>query len=586
MGRLSPSVMNDPLSNRGTAFTAAERDRLGLVGRLPDAVLTLDQQARRAYEQLRRQPDDLAAYINLEQLHDRNEVLYHRLLTEHLTELLPIVYDPTVGEAIKTYSHEYRRPRGVFLSIDRPQDLRRSFEELDLAPDEVDLVVVTDAEQILGIGDWGVHGIQISVGKLAVYTAAAGIDPARCLPVVLDVGTDNETLLNDPLYLGVRHSRARGERYDSFVAAYLDTVATLYPDALLHFEDFGAGNARRFLERYGERYRMFNDDLQGTGAITLAAVRSALKITGSPFREQRVVVFGAGTAGVGIADQLREAMVRDGLGNDDATRRIWLVDRPGLLLDDMDGLRDYQRVYARPKGEVARWADGGGGGDSGGGGGGGGGGGKGSGGDSGDAGEGVDARDGVDLLTTVRNVHPTVLIGTSTVRGTFTRQVVLEMAKHVERPVIFPLSNPTEKIEAMPADLLRWTGGKALTTAGIPVDPVEIDGVRHVIGQANNALVYPGLGLGVVVSRAERLTPGMLLAAADAVAGQADGGGPGAPLLPQVENLRASSAAVAVAVVRAAVDEGVARVAPDDVVQAVQDAMWQPEYGVTSRSPC
>ncbi|MFI2235465.1 NAD-dependent malic enzyme [Streptomyces chrestomyceticus] len=553
-----PWVMNDPLTNRGTAFTAAERDRLGLVGRLPDAVLTLDQQARRAYEQLCRQPDDLAAYIHLEQLHDRNEVLYYRLLTDHLAELLPIVYDPTVGEAIKTYSHEYRRPRGVFLSIDRPQDLRRSFEELALAPDEVDLVVVTDAEQILGIGDWGVHGIQISVGKLAVYTAAAGIDPARCLPVVLDVGTDNETLLNDPLYLGVRHSRARGERYDAFVAAYLDTVSTLYPDALLHFEDFGAGNARRFLERYGGRYRMFNDDMQGTGAITLAAVRSALDVTGVPFREQRVVVFGAGTAGVGIADQLREAMVRDGLNGAEATRRIWLVDRPGLLLDGMDGLRDYQRGYARPEEEVENWgAD--------------------------DAG-----RDSVDLLTVVRNVRPTVLIGTSTVRGAFTRQIVREMAEHVERPVIFPLSNPTEKIEAMPADLLRWTGGKALTTAGIPVDPVEIDGVRHVIGQANNALVYPGLGLGVVVSRAERLTPGMLLAAADAVAGQVDGrtdGGPGAPLLPQVENLRASSAAVAVAVVRAAVGEGVARVAPDDVVQAVQDAMWQPEYGRTSSSP-
>ncbi|GCD45642.1 NAD-dependent malic enzyme [Streptomyces paromomycinus] len=553
-----PWVMNDPLTNRGTAFTAAERDRLGLVGRLPDAVLTLDQQARRAYEQLRRQPDDLASYIHLEQLHDRNEVLYHRLLTDHLAELLPIVYDPTVGEAIKTYSHEYRRPRRVFLSIDRPQDLRRSFEELDLAPDEVDLVVVTDAEQILGIGDWGVHGIQISVGKLAVYTAAAGIDPARCLPVVLDVGTDNETLLNDPLYLGVRHSRARGERYDAFVAAYLDTVSTLYPDALLHFEDFGAGNARRFLEQYGERYRMFNDDMQGTGAITLAAVRSALDVTGVPFREQRVVVFGAGTAGVGIADQLREAMVRDGLEGAEATRRIWLVDRPGLLLDGMDGLRDYQRGYARPREEVENWrADGAG-------------------------------RDGVDLLTVVRNVRPTVLIGTSTVRGAFTRQIVREMAEHVERPVIFPLSNPTEKIEAMPADLLRWTGGKALTTAGIPVDPVEIDGVRHVIGQANNALVYPGLGLGVVVSRAERLTPGMLLAAADAVAGQVDGrtgGGPGAPLLPQVENLRASSAAVAVAVVRAAVGEGVARVVPDDVVQAVQDAMWQPEYGRTPSPP-
>ncbi|KEF19165.1 malate dehydrogenase [Streptomyces rimosus] len=558
-----PSVMSDPLTNRGTAFTAAERDRLGLVGRLPDAVLTLDQQARRAYEQLRRQPDDLAAYINLEQLHDRNEVLYYRLLTDHLTELLPIVYDPTVGEAIKTYSHEYRRPRGVFLSIDRPRDLRRSFEELELGADEVDLVVVTDAEQILGIGDWGVHGIQISVGKLAVYTAAAGIDPARCLAVVLDVGTDNETLLNDPLYLGVRHSRARGERYDAFVAAYLDTVSELYPDALLHFEDFGAGNARRFLERYGERYRMFNDDMQGTGAITLAAVRSALNVTGSRFGEQRVVVFGAGTAGVGIAAQRREEMVRDGLDKDEATRRFWLVDRPGLLLDDMDGLRDYQRGYARPKGEVEDWA---GGADR-------------AGGDTGHA-----ADQGIDLLTTVRNVRPTVLIGTSTVRGAFTRQVVEEMAQHVERPVIFPLSNPTEKIEAMPADLLRWTGGRALTTAGIPVDPVEVEGVRHVIGQANNALVYPGLGLGVVVSRAERLTPGMLLAAAEAVAGQVEGGGPGAPLLPQVENLRASSAAVAVAVVRAAVEEGVARVAPDDVVQAVQDAMWQPVYGETPRS--
>ncbi|WP_030375075.1 NAD-dependent malic enzyme [Streptomyces rimosus] len=557
-----PSVMSDSLTNRGTAFTADERDRLGLVGRLPDAVLTLDQQARRAYEQLRRQPDDLAAYINLEQLHDRNEVLYYRLLTDHLTELLPIVYDPTVGEAIKTYSHEYRRPRGVFLSIDRPRDLRRSFEKLELGADEVDLVVVTDAEQILGIGDWGVHGIQISVGKLAVYTAAAGIDPARCLAVVLDVGTDNETLLNDPLYLGVRHSRARGERYDAFVAAYLDTVSELYPDALLHFEDFGAGNARRFLERYGERYRMFNDDMQGTGAITLAAVRSALNVTGSRFGEQRVVVFGAGTAGVGIADQLREAMVRDGLDEDGATRRFWLVDRPGLLLDDMDDLRDYQRGYARPKGEVESWA---GGADR-------------AGGDTGRA-----ADQGIDLLTTVRNVRPTVLIGTSTVRGAFTRQVVEEMAQHVERPVIFPLSNPTEKIEAMPADLLRWTGGRALTTAGIPVEPVEVDGVRHVIGQANNALAYPGLGLGVVVSRAERLTPGMLLAAAEAVAGQVEGGGPGAPLLPQVENLRASSAAVAVAVVRAAVEEGVARVAPDDVVQAVQDAMWQPVYGETPR---
>ncbi|MER7397813.1 NAD-dependent malic enzyme [Streptomyces sp. NPDC000151] len=547
MERLPP-VMSDPLTNHGTAFTRAERDRLGLVGRLPDGVLTLDQQARRAYGQLRRQPTDLAANIYLEQLHDRNEVLYHRLLTDHLVELLPIVYDPTVGQAIKDYSHEYRRPRGVFLSIDRPQDLRRSFEALQLSADDVDMVVVTDAEQILGIGDWGVHGIQISVGKLAVYTAAAGIDPARCLPVVLDVGTDNAQLLNDPLYLGVRHSRARGEEYDRFVADFVETVSALYPHALLHFEDFGPGNARRILERYGDRHRLFNDDMQGTGAITLAALLSALDVTGVPFRDQRVVVFGAGTAGVGIADQLRAAMVRDGLDEDAATGRFWLVDKQGLLLDDMSDLRDYQRGYARPAAEAADWTDG----------------------------------RPVDLLTTVRKVRPTVLIGTSTVRGAFTREVVEAMAEHVDRPIVLPLSNPTERIEVLPSDLLDWTEGRALTAVGIPVEPVEAGGVRHVIGQANNALVYPGVGLGVIVSRAERVTPGMLRAAAEAVAGQVATGEPGAPLLPEVENLRASSATVAVAVVRAAAEDGVATVVPADPVQAVQDAMWQPEYGPVS----
>ena len=291
-------------------------------------------------------------------MHDRNEVLYYRLLQDHLAELLPVVYDPTVGEAIKRYSHEYRRPRGVFLSIDRPQDVRRSFEALELHRDEVDLVVVTDAEEILGIGDWGVQGIQISVGKLAVYTAAAGLHPARCLPVVMDVGTDNENLLNDPLYLGVRHSRVRGKQYDSFIENYLETVSELYPNALLHFEDFGPGNARRILETYGDRYRMFNDDMQGTGAITLAAAVSALKITGESFRDQRVVVFGAGTAGVGIADQLRDAMVRDGLEPKEATRRVWLVDKQGLLVEGMPDLRDYQAPYARPASEVQGWADG------------------------------------------------------------------------------------------------------------------------------------------------------------------------------------------------------------------------------------
>jgi malate dehydrogenase (oxaloacetate-decarboxylating) len=546
----TPPVLLDPLTDRGTAVPAEERERLGLVGRLPDGVLTLDQQAQRAYEQLQEEPTALARFLNLEQVHDRNEVLYYRLLRDHLAELLPVVYDPTVGEAIKRYSHEYRRPRGVFLSIDRPHDVRRSFEALQLRPDEVDLVVVTDAEEILGIGDWGVQGIQISVGKLAVYTAAAGLHPGRCLPVVMDVGTDNEDLLNDPLYLGARHSRVRGKQYDAFIETYLETLADLYPHALLHFEDFGPGNARRILEAHGDHYRMFNDDLQGTGAITLAAVMSALKITGVPFRDQRVMIFGAGTAGVGIADQLRDAMVRDGLDAEEATRRVWLVDKQGLLLEGMPDLRDYQAPYARSAAEVRGWADG-----------------------------------EIDLLTAVGQVRPTILIGTSTTPGAFGKDVIAAMAEHVERPVVFPLSNPTEKIEAMPADLLEWTDGRALTATGIPIDPVEHGGVRHVIGQANNALLYPGLGLGVVVAGAGRLTAGMLLAAAEAVAGQVDARAPGAPLLPPVENLRASSATVAVAVVRAAMADKVATHRPDDVIQAVQDAMWQPEYGPPPDDP-
>ncbi|MEV0036073.1 NAD-dependent malic enzyme [Streptomyces sp. NPDC050804] len=540
-----PPVLSDPLTNRGTAFTEEERERLDLVGRLPDAVLSLDEQLRRAYEQLQRQPDALAKNVYLEQLHDRNEVLYYRVLADHLAELLPIVYDPTVGDAIKRYSHEYRRPRGVYLSIDHPRDIRAALEHQGLGPDDVDMLVVTDAQEILGIGDWGVNGVQITVGKLAVYTAAAGLHPDRCIPVVLDVGTDNETLLNDPLYLGVRRSRTRGKPYDDFIGAYLATAADLFPHALLHFEDFGPGNARRILEQNADRYRIFNDDLQGTGAITLAAVVSALKVTGTAFRDQRVVVFGAGTAGVGIADQLVAAMVRDGLDPAEAARRVWLVDKQGLLTDDMDDLRDYQRDYARPAAEVRDWS----------------------------------GRTGIDLLTTVRHARPTILIGTSTAPGTFTQEVVTTMARHTERPIIFPLSNPTERIEAMPADILAWSDGKALTSAGIPVDPVELNGIRHVIGQANNALLYPGLGLGTVVSRARRVTPGMLLAAAEAVAGQARVGAPGASLLPPVSDLRASSATVAVAVARAAIAEGVAENAPENLVQAVQDAMWQPRYG-------
>jgi malate dehydrogenase (oxaloacetate-decarboxylating) len=462
-----PAVLTDPFRNRGSAFTLDEHEKYGITGRLPSAVLTLDQQAQRAYAQMQAQPDDLAKNVNLEQLHDRNEVLYYRLLSDHLAELLPIVYDPTVGQAIKRWSHEYRQPRGIYLSIDRPGDIRASFEELGLGPGDVDMLVVTDAEEILGIGDWGVNGIQISVGKLAVYTAAAGIHPERCIPVSLDAGTNNETLLNDPLYLGERHSRRRGKEYDDFIAAYISTVSGMYPGALLHFEDFGPGNARRILESYADKVRIFNDDEQGTGAIVLAAALSALKVTGVPFRDQRLVVYGAGTAGVGIADQLRDAMIAGGAPREDATRRVWLIDRQGLLTDQMDDLRDYQAGYARPAAEVQGWADSG----------------------------------PIDLLTVIQRVKPTILLGTSTDPGSFSKEVVEAMSQGVERPIIFPISNPTEKIEAMPADVLAWSGGRALVATGIPVDPVRLDGTTYTIGQANNALLYPGLGLGTIISR-------------------------------------------------------------------------------------
>jgi malate dehydrogenase (oxaloacetate-decarboxylating) len=364
--------------------------------------------------------------------------------------------------------------------------------------------------------------------------------------VALDVGTDNEGLLNDPLYLGNRHARVRGAAYDAFIEKYLETASSMFPGALLHFEDFGPANARRILVTYGDKYRIFNDDMQGTGAITLAATLSAVTVTGVPMAEQKLLVFGAGTAGVGIADQLHDAMIRAGATKEQATAQVWLVDKQGLLTSDMPDLRDFQRPYARKPSEVQGWAAGGGG--------------------------------AVSLLDAVRHVKPTILLGTSTVHGAFTREVIEAVSAGVDRPIVFPISNPTSRIEAMPADVIAWSKGKALVAVGIPVAPVEYGGVTYQIGQANNALLYPGLGLGTIVSGASRVTPGMLLAAADAVAGQVDVSAPGAPLVPPVENLRASSATTAVAVAQAAIDDGVATRKPASLVQAVQDGMWQPEY--------
>jgi len=540
-----PTAITDPLLNRGTAFTLEQRAALGLTGRLPAAVETLDEQAVRAYAQLGRYDSDLERYVYLDSLHDRNEVLFYRLLVDHLSELLPVVYDPTVGEAIKKWSQDYRRSRAVYLSIDRPQDVRASFETLGLGPEDVDLLVVSDAQEILGIGDWGVNGTDISIGKLAVYSAAAGIHPDRTIAVNLDVGTDNEALLNDPTYLGNRHARVTGTRYDDLIAEYLKTATELYPNALLHFEDFGPSNARRILIENADRYRIFNDDMQGTGAIVMASVISGLKVTDESFAEQRLLVYGAGTAGTGMADQIHAAMIRTGASPSEATKRVWLIDVNGLVTDDMDELPDYQRAYARPASEVTGW----------------------------------DRTNGrIDLLTTIKQIKPTILIGTSTDHGAFTRGVIEAMCAGVDRPIILPLSNPTERIEAMPSDIIPWSRGKALVATGIPVAPVDHAGTRYTIGQANNALLYPGLGLGTIVSGAEHVTDGMLLAAANAVAGQVDVREPGASLLPPVDNLRASSATVAVAVAKAAADDGVATVKHENLVQAVQDAMWQPVY--------
>src|ERR1700751_2155658 len=389
-------VLRDPHLNRGTAFTSEERAALGLEGLLPPGVLSLEDQARRSYEQYSAQPGDLAKNDFLAALHDRNEVLYYKLLEDHLTEMLRVVYDPVVAQAIERYSHEYQRPNGVYLSIDDIDGVERAFHNYGLGACDVDLVVATDAEAILGIGDWGANGMDISIGKLAVYTAAAGIHPDRVIPVMLDVGTDRESLLNDPLYFGNRHSRVRGERYDELIDAYIETASRLFPNALLHFEDFGPSNARRILEEYRGKARIFNDDVQGTGAITLAAILAGLRVAGTRPSEQLVVIFGAGTAGVGIADQIRTVMVRDGLSDEEAMRRFWGVGKQGLLVDDMDDLRDFQKGYARPRSEVADW--------------------------------GADGT--IGLLEVVEKVHPTIIVGTSTVGGAFTEQVVREMAQH------------------------------------------------------------------------------------------------------------------------------------------------------------
>ncbi|MDP9399059.1 MAG: NAD-dependent malic enzyme [Actinomycetota bacterium] len=539
-------VLRNPMLNKGTGFTHEEREALGLVGLLPDSVLSIEGQHRRVYEQYLRQPDPLAKNVYLGNLRDRNEVLFYRVLSEHLEEMLPIVYTPTIGDLIERYSHEFNRPRGVFLSINSPEKIEESLANYGLGPDECDLIVATDSEGILGIGDQGVGGIQISIGKLTVYTAAAGIHPRRVIPVVLDVGTDNLRLLNDDMYLGNRHARIRDSRYDDFIDAYVKAATKLFPNALLHWEDFGATNARRILRRYADECCTFNDDMQGTAVVVLAAVFAAVRAVGGRLRDQRVVILGAGTAGLGIADMLRDVMVHQGLSPEDATARFWALDRKGLLADDRTaGMHDYQVPYARPVAEAAGWA-----------------------GPSG----------AIGLAEVVAHVQPTILIGTSTQAGAFTEQIVRTMASAVQHPIILPLSNPTSRCEALPEDLIRWTDGRALVATGSPFAPVEHEGQTYAIAQANNALVFPGLGLGVTVCKARRISDGMLAAAADAVADLSNASKPGAPLLPPVQELRLVSAGVGIAVARAAAAEGLAQVEVSDPIQQIHQAMWRAQY--------
>jgi malate dehydrogenase (oxaloacetate-decarboxylating) len=541
------SVLAAPLLNRGTAFTAAERQALGLAGLLPDAVSTMEVQLARVYGQYQRERSDLAKNLYLANLRDRNEVLFYRLLTDHIAEMLPVVYTPTVGTAIERYSLEYGRPRGVYLSVDHPGQIQAAFGNYGLGPEDVDLIVATDSEGILGIGDQGVGGIAIALGKLALYVAAAGLHPSRIIPVVLDTGTGNQRLLDDPLYVGNRHPRVRGARYDELIDAYVSTATAMFPHAMLHWEDFGAANAHRILARYAGSRCTFNDDIQGTAAVVLAAALGAVRVAGTSMRDQTVVIHGAGTAGIGIADVLRQVMIADGLSPADATRRFWALGSRGLLTSDYAGtMRDFQVPYARPADEVASWRR--------------------------------DGQGRIDLAEVVARTRPTILIGTSTQPGVFSRDIVTEMAAHTERPVIMPLSNPTSLSEAQPADLIAWTGGRALIATGSPFDPVTYDGVRYEIAQANNALIFPGLGLGVTVARARRVSDAMLAAAAAALAGLSDTATPGAAVLPPVTSLRQVSAAVAAAVAQAAQAEGLAQAQLDDPGKQVAQAMWTPEY--------
>ena len=540
------ALLRHPLYTKGTAFTPEERSAFGLEGLLPQAVSTLEQQGRRAYANVARKADPLEKYVGLAALQDRNEHLFYRVLVDHIEELLPIVYTPTVGEACQTYSHIFRRGRGMWIT---PGHRGRIADVLANAPfDDVRLIVVTDNERILGLGDQGAGGMGIPVGKLALYTAAAGIPPWQTLPISLDVGTDNQSLLDDDLYLGWRFPRLRGPEYDSLVEEFVQAVRRRFPRALLQWEDFKKANAFRLLDRYRRTIRSFNDDIQGTAAVAVAGMLSGARATGTPVNAQRVVILGAGAAGVGIARLVRDTLRRHGLTGEALVSAVACLDTHGMLVADRHIADEHKREFAWPPELAAR--------------------------------HGLSAGARRDLEGVVRALHPTLLIGTSGEPHTFTEAVVREMARHVARPVIFPMSNPTSKSEAVPVDLLAWTEGRALVATGSPFAPVVHDGRTTVIGQGNNAFVFPGVGLGVLVSDADQVTDGMFAAAAAALAAEVSAEDLAAgSLFPPVRELRRVTARIAEAVVAEAREEGVGRPLADDAIPGrVQEATWDPAY--------
>jgi malate dehydrogenase (oxaloacetate-decarboxylating) len=540
------ALLRHPLYTKGTAFTPEERSAFGLEGLLPQAVSTLEQQERRAYANIARKPDPLEKYVGLAALQDRNEHLFYRVLVDHIAELLPIVYTPTVGEACQSYSHIFRRGRGVWIT---PGHRERIANVLANAPfADVRLIVVTDNERILGLGDQGAGGMGIPVGKLAIYTAAAGIPPWQTLPISLDVGTDNQALLDDDLYLGWRFPRLRGPEYDSLVEEFVQAVRRRFPRALLQWEDFKKANAFRLLDRYRRTIRSFNDDIQGTAAVAVAGMLSGARATGTPVADQRVVILGAGAAGIGIARLVRDTLRRHGLTGEALVAAVACLDSHGLLVGDQPIADEHKREFAWPPELAARY--------------------------------GLSAGDRRGLEGVVRALQPTVLIGTSGEPHTFTEATVREMARHVVRPVILPMSNPTSKSEAVPLDLLAWTEGRALVATGSPFAPVVHDGRTTVIAQGNNAFVFPGVGLGVLVSDADQVTDGMFAAAAEVLAAEVSTEDLAAgSLFPPVHELRRVTARIAEAVVAQARNEGVGRPIADDAIPPrVQEAMWDPSY--------